>query len=122
MPTTNAIREAMATVRKGPDSPADALYVDACELLAREFVGLTSAGELVRVKGLEWECFFPDDPESQHFARTIFGMYRATYYEWSFKGKTKTTGSIEESKAQAEANYRERLAAAMEPLYAKGGE
>lgn len=117
-----ALSAALATVRQGEPVVGDrgyaphlTAYIDACELIARHFLALLDAGELVRVRGMEWEKFF-DDPGAQHFAKTIFGLYRATSWEWSVDGKPVSSPSLVESKLAAEAHYRSRLAAALEPL------
>ena len=51
-----ALRDALATVRQHWAEPErySAVYLPALELIARHSISLLDAGELVRVRGLEW--------------------------------------------------------------------
>lgn len=119
---TDDLREAMATVREYEASAAAQWPIgsldpkdeqSAFELIARWLVA--NAGELVRVKGLEW---YGDD-----VVFTIFGAMVVTESELVLRsvvhpGIVKLCGceSLADGKAKAEAHYRARLAAALEPI------
>ena len=124
-PTHADLAAAMETVRKpvykqivdGPDGLIGyrtSAYAAACELIARHVA--ENAGRLRVVRPLEWENFF-DDADAQYFSKTIFGMYRACRYEWSFQGKATRVNNLEEGKAACQADYDERIAAALAPAF-----
>ena len=113
-----ALASAIATVRNHWAEPErySAVYLPALELIARHHLALLDAGELVRVRGLEWESYC-DLPTANYYARTPDGVsYRANYEGWSCHGKFTRTDSLESAKLAAESHYRSRLAAALEPL------
>ena len=118
---TDAIREAMATVErlKAFTLPPSRECERAAWMLARWLVA--NAGRLRVVRPLEWENFF-DDADAQYFAKTIFGMYRACRYEWSFQGKATRVNNLEEGKSACQADYDDRLAAALAPAFPTKGE
>lgn len=91
-------------------------YSAACELLARWLVA--NAGELVRVKGLEWY--------TDNVAFTIFGAMVVTESELVLSsvvhpGIVKLCGcdSLADGKAKAERWHRSRLAVTLEPIFEK---
>lgn len=106
-------------------SPAASLeyeaYTEACELVARELVRLIDAGELVRVKGLEW---VRDEMGWTTEAPPIGDLHvwsNPKMRQWflsigSSGGECK---SDDEGKQLAEAFYREWIAKGLEPLFAK---
>lgn len=134
------IREAMKVVRKptyerivdGPDglvgyrTPA---YTAACELLARWLV--EHAGELVRVRPLEWEDWIDSEGLPASRAISVFSILyvQCDHDEWYWKycvdeyydEGMEACESLADGKAKAEQWYRTRLAAAMEPLFGEGG-
>ena len=118
---TDAIREAMATVRDyWGHKPVDRdRYNEAFQTLARWLV--QHEGELVRLKGLEWEKASTNDTKWVS-AATMFGRYLVSHHGWTaYNEAFFQTGSLKDAKAAAEAHYRARLAAALEPLFGEGG-
>lgn len=138
---TPELLEAMETVRAGlPENiglsheeylPMLDRYHAAKELIADEFIRMADAGELVQVKGLEWGKL-PGPKGSEIWeAKTPFFTFRLAKYlggnwflephfGWNIQGETKVVDSFEDGKVQAEQWYRARLAAALEPMTAKG--
>lgn len=133
------IRDALATVRElsvYDRECTDAEWASiniASRLLARELVRLIDAGEAVRVKGLEWVL----DTARQHIdtaekydAQTVLGRavlskyhnFGKPYWELFIAGNGRdrlAAKTFEEAVEEAFGQYRTRLAAALEPLFAK---
>lgn len=127
-PDPAALADALATVRKGPPAKSDdgsysqsdcVVFYEAESLLARWLAA--NAGELWRVRGLEWRPtedgtneFETDSPAGGYAVR----LCQNKTYRWLFygeRGVSKPCDSIEDGKAACEAHYRSRLAAALEP-------
>lgn len=126
---STALRDALATVRRQmarpTASPAASLeyeaYTEACEPVAREFVRLLDAGELVRVKELRWD-------ERYKFASADIPMGDIACVQmiggkWQWRvdiadndSKSGPCRDMKDGKARAEKYWRFRLAAALEPL------
>lgn len=125
----DAIREAMATVRKHCELPANQrLFADneAAWTLARWLV--EHAGELVRVKGLEWgevnyHSWKATSPfgEIQVWDSDLGYHWRVLEEDNRVVVAAKRCDSLVDGKAKAEAWYCDRLAAALEPLFGEGG-
>lgn len=87
------------------------------QTVVRFLLALASAGPLFRVRGLEWE---PATHIREH-ARTLFGTFDVELfpecYAWRPpNGTWEPCYSLEDGKAKAEAWYRAKLAAALEPV------
>lgn len=118
-----ALAEAVATVRSETDLiPIEQLvpiqFGSAGELLARHFLAMLDAGELVRVRGLEWEDSATDDRPS---AQTPFGAILLDFSGIGVRviypiGPNEKFETEVGAKKGAEQWYRSRLAAALEPL------
>lgn len=122
------LRNALAIVRAdepthGVPGYADRIvsWIAACELLAREFVRLLDAGELVRVKVLEWEQDLMGWTAEAPPIGDLHVWSRPKAKQWFLSvgssGGPCTSGA--EGKQLAEAFYRDWMAKGLEPLLAK---
>lgn len=119
----------LATVRQGEPVVGDrgyatylTEYLAATELLAREFVRLLDAGELVRVRGLEWKLCNRSSIKTWR-AETVFGelvvQSKGYWFAADHNRDYRECKNLKDGMKQAESHYRARLAAALEPLIAK---